>query len=85
MNIEITKRHDAAFRIGLVLDGRMQKFTLAAAKQLRRELDEAIEWGTNMDDLQRESRRIANAERQGRSEATYPERSCSPIDGGSAC
>ena len=65
MNIEVTKRHDAAFRIGLVLDGKTQKFTLKAAKQLRRELNEAIEWGTNMDDLQREANAGSHRQEEG--------------------
>ena len=55
MNIEVTKRYDRQFRIGLVIDGKPQKFTLKAAKQLRTELEGAIEWAVNMDDMLRES------------------------------
>ena len=55
MNIEITKRHDSQFPIGLITEFKLEKLTLKAAKEFRIKLNEAIEWAVNMDDIRKES------------------------------
>lgn len=60
MNISVIRRLDESFPVGLLVHERhknIQKFTMKAAKQLRRELDEAIEWAVNMQDLRDEERK----------------------------
>lgn len=55
MNVDVTKRHDAQFPVGIVSRHGTEKFTLKAAKELRLKLNEAIEWAVNMDDIRKES------------------------------
>lgn len=55
MNVDVTKRHDDQFPVGVVSRHGTEKFTLKAAKKLRLKLDEAIEWAVNMDDIRKES------------------------------
>ena len=54
--IEITKRHDEKQPLGMIINGHfVQKITLRDAKELRMQLNDAIEWAVNMDDLRREN------------------------------
>ena len=54
--VEVLKRSDEQFPVGLLVDdSNLQKLTLKAAKELRLKLNEAIEWAVNMDDLRREA------------------------------
>jgi len=55
MSIEVTKRYDRQFPIGIQRNGNSVKlYTLAAAKELRTKLSDAIEWAVNMEDLRKE-------------------------------
>jgi len=55
--IEITKRHDEKRPLGMLINGHfVQKITLRDAKELRIQLNDAIEWAVNMDDLRRENK-----------------------------
>jgi len=58
MNVDVTKRYDAQFPVGIVSRNGTEKFTLKAAKELRIKLDEAIEWAVNMDDMRKSNRVI---------------------------
>lgn len=53
MNIDISKRHDVHFPVGIVSRHGTEKFTLKAAKELRTKLDEAIKWATSVDDIRK--------------------------------
>jgi len=53
MNVDVTKRYDAQFPVGIVSRNGTEKFTLKAAKELRLKLDEAIEWAVNMDEMRK--------------------------------
>ena len=53
MNVDVTRRHDAQFPIGLVSRHGTEKSTLKAAKELRTQLNEAIEWAVYVDDIRK--------------------------------
>lgn len=60
MRILVMQRLDENFPVRIEVDGPL-KFSLQEAKQLRRELDEAIEWAVNMQNLRDEERKQATA------------------------
>ncbi|VGO14751.1 hypothetical protein PDESU_03320 [Pontiella desulfatans] len=53
MNIDVTKRYDAQFPIGIVSRHGTEKFTLKAAEELRLKLGEAIKWAHSMDEIRK--------------------------------
>ena len=55
--IDITKRHDLDFPIGMKFQNHIQLLSIQEANELRIGLGKAIEWAINMDDLQKEKRK----------------------------
>ena len=53
MNVNVTKRHDDQFPVGIVSRHGTEKFTLKAAEELRLKLGEAIKWAHSMDEIRK--------------------------------
>ena len=52
--VDVIKRHDWAFPVGIVSRDSTHMMSLEYAKKLRIKLDDAIEWAVNMEDIRKE-------------------------------
>lgn len=58
MNVDVIKRYDDQFPVGIVSRNGTEKFTLKAAEELRIKLGEAIKWAHSMDDIRKSNKQL---------------------------